>query len=348
MKIRNSIYILTVGAFLVSCNDLDVDDSVDFNVSLASDNTYEAGDPVVFNFDGNPDYITWWSGEEGHKYANRERTELPLEEIESVTLSFEAQARYGKVTNTLSLFVSDDFSGLSKDVTTDKVRVADFESDATLLSGNGELLESKFSNRTAASFDLMPYCISEDTHSISELTLAFHYKADFDGTNALKRWDFYSVAIKTIYKNGNTTTLNLSDLGLQTFDRNPNTNPKHAQQGDPYFDNSSGSSSCTGVWDLRSSLTRVNSFMYLGGGTNETDYTNNADDWLFTKSLKFNTCDPDENSGVLKNINVRLPSYSYVYTQPGTYTVTFIAGNQNVYGSARTIKEVTFTIKEKE
>lgn len=142
--------------------------------------------------------------------------------------------------------------------------------------------------------------------------------------------------------------MNLSDLGLQTFDRNPNTNPKHAQQGDPYFDNSSGSSSCTGVWDLRSSLTRVNSFMYLGGGTNETDYTNNADDWLFTKSLKFNTCDPDENSGVLKNINVRLPSYSYVYTQPGTYTVTFIAGNQNVYGSARTIKEVTFTIKEKE
>ena len=56
MKIRNSIYILAVGAFLVSCNDLDVDDSVDFNVSLASDNTYEAGDPVVFNFDGNPDY----------------------------------------------------------------------------------------------------------------------------------------------------------------------------------------------------------------------------------------------------------------------------------------------------
>ena len=190
MKIRNSIYILAVGAFLVSCNDLDVDDSVDFNVSLASDNTYEAGDP---------------------------------EEIESVTLSFEAQARYGKVTNTLSLFVSDDFSGLSKDVTTDKVRVADFESDATLLSGNGELLESKFSNRTATSFDLMPYCISEDTHSISELTLAFHYKADFDGTSALKRWDFYSVAITTIYKNGNTTTLNLSDLGLQTFDRNPNT-----------------------------------------------------------------------------------------------------------------------------
>ena len=199
MKIRNSIYILAVGAFLVSCNDLDVDDSVDFNVSLASDNTYEAGDPVVFNFDGNPDYITCWSGEEGHKFANRERTELPLEEIESVTLNFEAQARYGKVTNTLSLFVSDDFSGLSKDVTTDKVRVADFESDATLLSGNGELLESKFSNRTAASFDLMPYCISEDTHSISELTLAFHYKADFDGTSALKRWDFYSVAITTIY-----------------------------------------------------------------------------------------------------------------------------------------------------
>ena len=182
MKIRNSIYILTVGAFLVSCNDLDVDDSVDFNVSLASDNTYEAGDPVVFNFDGNPDYITWWSGEEGHKYANRERTELPLEEIESVTLNFEAQARYGKVTNTLSLFVGD-FPGLSKDVATDDSRVADFESDATLLSGNGELLESKFSNRTATSFDLTPY-------STSEMTLAFHYKADFDGTSALKRMGF--------------------------------------------------------------------------------------------------------------------------------------------------------------
>ena len=337
MKIRNSIYILTVGAFLVSCNDLDVDDSVDFNVSLASDNTYEAGEPVVFNIDGNPDYITWWSGEEGHVYANRERTELPLEEIESVTLSFEAQARYGNVTNTLSLFVSDDFPGLSKDAATDNARVADFETNATSLSSNGELLESKFANRTATSFDLTPY-------SASEMTLAFHYKADFDGKNSLKRWDFYSVAITTVYKNGNTTTLGVADLGLMAFDCNPNTDPQHAQHGDPYFDNSSGSGSCSGVWDLRSSLTRVNSFTYLGGGPSET-YTNDADDWLFTKALKLNTCDPDENSGVLKNINVRLPSYSYVYTEPGTYTVTFIAGNQNVYGAARTIQEVTFTIK---
>ena len=341
MKIRNLIYILAAGAFITSCNDLDVDDSVDFKVSLASDNTYEVGEPVVFNFEGNPDYITWWSGEEGHKYANRERTELPLEEIESVTLSFEAQARYGKVTNTLSLFAGKDFPGLSKNVTTDNLRVENFENDATLLSGNGELLESKFSSRKAASFDLTPY-------STSELTLAFHYKADFDGTSALKRWDFYSMSIKTVYKNGNAYTLGLSDLGLATFDRNPNMNSQHPQNGDPYFDNSARTSSCTGVWDLRTSLIRVNSFTFLGGGTNATDYTNNADDWLFTRSLKFNSCDPDENSGVLKNINVRVPSYSYTYTEPGTYTVTFIAGNQNVYGSARTVQEVTFTIRDKE
>lgn len=40
-----------------------------------------------------------------------------------------------------------------------------------------------------------------------------------------------------------------------------------------------------------------------------------------------------------------LPSYSYTYTEPGTYTVTFIVAGGNYQGqSAPAPYEVTFTV----
>ncbi|MFR4236049.1 MAG: DUF5017 domain-containing protein [Alistipes onderdonkii] len=43
-------------------------EDVSFGVTPDSGNVYEAGKEVYFNFSGNPDYITFYSGEVGHKY----------------------------------------------------------------------------------------------------------------------------------------------------------------------------------------------------------------------------------------------------------------------------------------
>ena len=51
---------------LISCGE--VLEDVSFGVTPDSGNVYEAGKEVYFNFSGNPDYITFYSGEAGHKY----------------------------------------------------------------------------------------------------------------------------------------------------------------------------------------------------------------------------------------------------------------------------------------
>ena len=57
--------------------------------------TIKAGTPVVFNISGDPDNISFWSGEEGSAYANKDRIVVDANEVESSTLHFKIWARYG-------------------------------------------------------------------------------------------------------------------------------------------------------------------------------------------------------------------------------------------------------------
>ena len=50
--------------------------------------------PVTFEFDGNPDYIAFYSGEKNDRYANRDRTTLP--EVDSLGLSYSAKMQYAE------------------------------------------------------------------------------------------------------------------------------------------------------------------------------------------------------------------------------------------------------------
>ena len=59
-------FITTLLLCLISCGE--VLEDVSFGVTPDSGNVYEAGKEVYFNFSGNPDYITFYSGEAGHKY----------------------------------------------------------------------------------------------------------------------------------------------------------------------------------------------------------------------------------------------------------------------------------------
>ena len=77
--------LMMTGAWLSSC-DADGVDSVDFGVTLSNDaQEIFVGDPVIFDFSGNPDYIIFYSGEDGSKYANKDRLRV---EVESAELSY--------------------------------------------------------------------------------------------------------------------------------------------------------------------------------------------------------------------------------------------------------------------
>lgn len=69
---------------------------------------YKANDQVVFNFKGNPDIITFFSGEVKKEYKYREGRIVPPGKL---TMSFNSSTWYGTRQNQLTLFVSTDFNG---------------------------------------------------------------------------------------------------------------------------------------------------------------------------------------------------------------------------------------------
>lgn len=102
------IFILAAAAILLfSCRDDDVD-TPHFEVSV--DKTeYKAGDSIVFTFDGDPDIITFYSGESGHEYRYKDRT---FAEGAQVKLDFVSRVLYGSQVDNLTIKVSSDFSGI--------------------------------------------------------------------------------------------------------------------------------------------------------------------------------------------------------------------------------------------
>lgn len=60
------ILMLQAATLVISCS-YKIED-VDFNVFPDPSNVYETGNSIQFNISGNPDYITFYSGEDGCRY----------------------------------------------------------------------------------------------------------------------------------------------------------------------------------------------------------------------------------------------------------------------------------------
>lgn len=110
---------LALATAAASCEHEEIYEPLEFSVRLAPTNTYRTGDPVVFNFSGNADFITVWTGDTGHEYKHRNRTKVDIADIESCELEIEISQQYGTLNN-LDLFAGNKFAGLNiKGVTDD-------------------------------------------------------------------------------------------------------------------------------------------------------------------------------------------------------------------------------------
>lgn len=63
---KKQIAIIATLLCMVSCSE--VLEDISFDAKPSGKNIYEVGNEITFNFDGNPDYITFYSGEEGRMY----------------------------------------------------------------------------------------------------------------------------------------------------------------------------------------------------------------------------------------------------------------------------------------
>lgn len=323
MKINKYIWAMAASVVLASCNDLEPE-NVKFDVT-ADKVVANAGEPVTFHFDGNPNFITFFSGEDGHKYANRNRIELDPSDIESSTLSFTVNSQYGKQTNAFRVYLSKDFPGLTqKDTINDRKLIQEHAwSEITEACG---LANADGKKVTVNDFNLSEYQ--------NGLTLAFRFIGDTESTPQ-RTVTITDLVIKNTLTNGSKTEVTGMDMNFSCFDIIPSNLEKNC-----YKTVTSGSL-IQGTWSLIN-LSK-NQVQMQGGKDGQATWANN-DDWLIANSIKLNSCTPDTGDNI-KDINRRVSSYTYTYTKPGTYTVTFLAGNSNIEGPKVALKELTIEVK---
>ncbi|WP_276499481.1 DUF5017 domain-containing protein [Pontibacter litorisediminis] len=88
--------------------------------------------------------------------------------------------------------------------------------------------------------------------------------------------------------------------------------------------------------------TPIVDLVIIGGGKNAPE----SEDWFVTKPLFFTKVPPDR--GVpLQNIGTNaLAGHTFVYNQPGTYTVTFLGSNYSVDEHKQTVKQFEIKVSE--
>lgn len=317
------IVFIMVTMFLTGCNPDNVD-NVTFDVSIADcTNQIHTGREVTFLFEGNPDYITFYSGENGNSYANKDRTTVTLNSL-TLEASFKQQYTDKEYYNKelIHVYISEDFSG---NYTVEGIK----NSHWTKISGQeaGQLIvpapPTSSSVTTESTYNLAKY-------ADKNFYVAFEYNApkreevpESDGNGKYvqaPRIDVQSLVLKKETADGQQVAMSntATDWGFQIVYEN-------SEQKGSY-------------------LVNDESLLFQP----QKNLEHNDDDiivWMVSQNLVPNSVSPDKGTAI-KGTDVALSSYTYTYSQPGVYTATFIATNANMWNSKQTIKEITFTVSE--
>ncbi|WP_345951350.1 DUF5017 domain-containing protein [Mucilaginibacter sp. PAMB04274] len=292
---------------LSACNKVKVTPPSDFDVKASKINM-TTKDTVYFSFSGNPDYITFYSGEPNHRYENRERLSAAPD---SVILNFSTSTTAPSATtqpaslNNLAVLVSKDFNGGSDIASLQKATWTDISSRAKLAT----------TTTAVASGNVH---LEDQLNGSSPIYVAFRYLADMSTVNAVSRkWTVGptpALTIRSFFKDTvNTMASNVNSAGLNNIISVAN------------IDNS---------WNFANNSLTFNA-PAIGSAKDE--------DWAISRPLVLNTI-PSDYGQILKNATVKPTDFRYIFKKPGTYKVTFVAKNQDSENSAEVIKEFTFTI----
>lgn len=321
----NKLYIASMlAAITLTGCDPDGVDEVSFDVSVADcQNMIHAGKEVTFLFSGNPDYIAFYSGEEGNNYAHKDRTEVELCAL-SMTTAFRQQYTDREYYNKelISVYISEDFSG---NYNVDNIKRATW----TKISGqeDGQVKvpapPSSSAVNTSSTFDLAAY-------AQKDFYVAFEY-------NAPKRQEIPTVEGGGKYIQAPRIDVQSLVLNKETEDgiQVAMTNTATDWGFQIVYENSEKK----GTY-----LVNDESLLFQPQKGKE----HNDDDiivWMVSQKLAPNAVSPDRGTA-LKGTDVRLNSYTHTYSKPGIYTATFIATNANMWNSEQIIKQVTFAVEE--
>lgn len=306
-----------------ACNPDSVDE-IKFDVRTdQATATCRVGQPLTFLFDGNAQYITFFSGEPGNCYANIGRTNVDIASLQlKSTIKQQYTDREYRNKEIVYAYVSRDFNG---EYTLDNIQAATWE---------------KISGReyNQVTVPLTRDNVSEEVSSTVELSaykdkpfyVAFQY-------NAFKRNDVptadgggrYIVQPRVDVKP--LSLIKTTVEGMTVVWDNPLTEwafrviyQQSAQQGNYKVDDTS-------------------LLFQPQKGKEHTDQ--DVVVWMVSRAINPGEVEPDRGTAI-KSTDAYLPTYTHTYTQPGVYTATFIATNANLWNNEQIVKEITITVTE--
>lgn len=182
------LYSFCLLTLLARCTP-DVVDVADFAV-IPSKTMVKPGEALTFTFEGNPDIISFYSGENGKKYEFAGRTNATGGKP---VLTFMSAGTNGTQANTLRLLVSSDFAGTFDSTSIQKATWTDLTSRANLSTG---------SSAASGAVDL-----TEFAQPNKPVYLAFRYVAPSSATSVQRTWTITSFSVNNVLPDGSTYPL---------------------------------------------------------------------------------------------------------------------------------------------
>ena len=317
-KMKKIVMIGAVAALAAACTQ-NVVYEIDYTVSLDKENTYMAGEPVRFNFDGLVDNIVFYSGEIGHQYKFKDRYEVPMESVKAADMNIEYQARYGEA-GALEVWVSNSFEGLNgSDGAADRAAIKAMVDGGMEGWTKLDYQEGASTKWTSQNYDLKDY--------MNGFSIAFHWNPP---TNTKTQRTYWINGEITLDLEGmNPSVIDFTSLDLVSVMMN-------GEIEDPYYKNNGN-----GTINLNK---READIVMQGVGANALPYA--IDGWLISKPIPLNKVSNDQGT-VIKNLQNYLHTFEYTWTEPGTYTVTFVGTNSNYAGRSEKVHEFTIIVLPK-
>lgn len=282
--------------------------------------------PVEFLFSGNPDFLTFFSGENGKKYEYRERTTVDESEIESSTLKFTLTPQYGNPAGILTMYVSSSFPGIEK---------GNFTSDSILVEQHSwEVLIPPTDFPTT--LKSKTYEIDMKSYIGKRIAIAICYKGQNKNV-AQSKFTFSNMQIVNSMSNGQKTVFAAGSFGftpVNMLNRHNLPDQKSMTANRAY---GTVTNNTSGIWNAKDWNTF---FIHSSNANTALKYS-----WLVSNLFVVNACSPDFGTGI-KNVTQSLNSYRYAYNEPGTYTATFVGTNGNYKQEKSVIREYKVVVTE--
>lgn len=306
---KNAIYSLIIGlSCLVTACNADKVGEVDFDVHLRnSPSGIHAGDEVVFDFSGDPDYIVFWSGEDGHRYEYRNRSNV---DVEALTLTYSVMHRYGRAhtSDVLSILLSENFSA---DYTKEGIEAADW----TVLSQSED--------------DTKEWWVPSSTQSTAKQS---------GGDISMYKDRRFTIAFRYKLPAPLTEHEQFPRIDIDPISLNKTTEGKVVSEKDPKSD--------LGFRFVRidgpETKTSVDETGILFQPDNSTKPLN-AEYWCISKQIDPSRIPADKGEPV-RSLTVPSDSYTHVFEDAGTYRVTFVGRNANAWNCSEAVREIVMEV----